>query len=68
MLLMERETGHLVEVLDPAEVFDPFKDSFRGRLSVGEDVAEPDTFEKKFICFMSGENLPKCWTDPGYRD
>ena len=30
MLLMEKETGHLIEVLEPTEVYDPFKDSFSG--------------------------------------
>ena len=68
MLLMEKETGHLIEVLDPTEVFDPFKDSFTGRLDFGEDVAEPDSFTKVSVSFPSGENLPKCWIDPHYRD
>ena len=68
MLLMEKETGHLIEVLDPTEVFDPFKDSFTGRLDFGEDVADPDSFNKVSVSFPSGENLPKCWKDPHYRD
>ena len=68
MLLMEKNSGHLIEVLDPTEVFDPFKDSFAGRLDFGEDVAEPDNFKKVGVSFPSGENLPKCWMDPHYRD
>jgi len=68
MLLMEKNSGHLIEVLDPTEVFDPFKDSFAGRLDFGEDVAEPDNFKKVGVSFPSGENLPKCWLDPHYRD
>ena len=68
MLLMEKETGHLIEVLEPTEVFDPFKDSFTGRLDFGEDVAEPDSFNKVSVSFPSGENLPMCWTDPNYRN
>ena len=68
MLLMEKETGHLIEVLEPTEVYDPFKDSFSGRLDFGEDVAEHDTFKKVRVSFPSGENLPKCWKDPHYRD
>ena len=68
MLLMEKETGHLIEVLDPTEVFDPFKESFTGRLDFGEDVADPDSFNKVSVSFPSGENLPKCWKDPHYRD
>ncbi len=68
MLLMEKNSGHLIEVLDPTEVFDPFKASFTGRLDFGEDVAEPDNFKKVGVSFPSGENLPKCWMDPHYRD
>ena len=68
MLLMEKETGHLIEVLEPTEVYDPFKDSFSGRLDFGEDVNEPDSFNKLSVCFPSGESLPKCWLDPNYRD
>ncbi|MGB5223868.1 MAG: hypothetical protein WBN49_01715 [Arenicellales bacterium] len=68
MLLMEKETGHLIEVLDPTEFFDPFNDSFNGRLDFGDDVAEPDSFKKVSVSFPSGENLPKCWKDPNYRD
>ena len=68
MLLMEKETGHLIEVIEPTEVFDPFKDSFTGRLDFGEDVAEPDSFKKVMVSFLSGENLPLCWVDPDYRD
>jgi len=68
MLLMEKETGHLIEVIEPTEVFDPFKDSFTGRLDFGEDVAEPDSFKKAMVSFLSGENLPRCWVDPDYRD
>ncbi len=67
MLLMEKNSGHLIEVVDPIEVFDPFKDSFTGRLNFGEDVAEPDNFAKVGVCFPSGESLPKCWQDPHYR-
>lgn len=68
MLLMERETGHLIEVIDPTEVFDPFKDAFTGRLDFGEDVADPGQFSKAGTCFPSGESLPKCWVDPNYRN
>ncbi|MEA1890734.1 MAG: acetyltransferase [Pseudomonadota bacterium] len=68
MLLMEKNSGHLIEVLDPTEVFDPFKDSFTGRLDFGEDVAEPENFKKVGVSFPSGESLPKCWMDPHYRD
>jgi len=68
MLLMQKSTGHLVEVLELKELFDPFMDGFTGRLSYGEDLPEPEKFTKSDIYFQSGEFLPKCWLDPHYRD
>jgi hypothetical protein len=68
MLLMQKSTGHLVDVLELKELFDPFVGDFTGRLSYGEDLPEPEKFMKTDICFQSGELLPKCWLDPHYRD
>ena len=68
MLLKEKDTGHLVEVLDLKGLFDPFSKTFTGRLNFGEDLPEPDQFQKSAVEFPSGENLPKCWLDPHYRD
>ena len=68
MLLKEKDTGHLVEVLDLKGLFDPFEKTIKGRLSFGEDVPEPDEFSKNSVEFPSGEKLPKCWVDPHYRD
>ncbi|HBE93564.1 MAG TPA: acetyltransferase [Gammaproteobacteria bacterium] len=68
MLLKEKDTGHLVEVLDLKALFDPFAKTFNGRMSFGEDVPEPDQVTKISVEFPSGEHLPKCWLDPHYRD
>lgn len=68
MFLKEKDTGHLVEVLDIQSLFDPFSEAVKGRLNFGEDLPEPDQFSKMSLCFPSGENLPRCWTDPHYRD
>lgn len=68
MLLMQKSTGHLVEVMELKELFDPFMDSFTGRLSYGEDLPEAEKFKKSDVTFQSGEFLPKCWLDSHYRD
>lgn len=68
MFLKQRDTGHLVEVLDQAALFDPHNDRFRGRLNIGEDVPEEEEFAKSGVCFLSGEALPRCWVDVHYRD
>lgn len=68
MLLVQRDTGHLVEVLDIKRLFDPFEKEFEGRLNYGEDLPDPENFQKADVLFQSGEPLPKCWLDAHYRD
>ena len=68
MLLNERTTGHMVEVLSLGDLFDLFKDEVVGRYQYGEEAQDPDKFKKSDLNFLSGEPLPRCWTDPHYRD
>jgi len=68
MLLVQRDSGHLVEVLDLKRLFDPFEKEFEGRLNYGEDLPEAQAFQKSDVHFQSGEALPRCWLDPHYRD
>jgi hypothetical protein len=68
MFLTEKETGHLVEVMDLSALFDPFIGEVKGRYNLGEDLPEPEMFAKSKLTFNSGEALPRCWTDPHYRD
>lgn len=67
MLLQEKDTGHLIEVLEPKEVFDPFEKEFTGVLDYGEERSDPQKFTKDAVVFPSGEPLPQCWRDPEYR-
>lgn len=68
MFLKEKNSKHLVEVLSLEDLFDPLQSGFTGRLNYGEDVPEPQQFEKSAVCFPSGESLPRCWIDVHYRD
>jgi len=68
MLLKETKAGHLVEVLSLKDLFDPFLHEIVGRLTFGEEIQDPDKFSKADLVFLSGEALPKCWTDSHYRD
>ena len=68
MFLREKNTKHLVEVMNVAELFDPTKDALTGRYNWGEDLPEPQAFAKADLIFPSGEALPRCWTDVHYRD
>lgn len=68
MFLKEKDTKHLIEVLNLDELFDPIKPSFTGRFNFGEEMPEADQFNKTKVCFPSGEALPRCWVDVHYRD
>ncbi|HKK06749.1 MAG TPA: acetyltransferase [Gammaproteobacteria bacterium] len=67
MYLKHQPTGDLVEVVDTAALFDPFRDSLEGRLHAGEELQEVEVFPKAELVFPSGESLPRCWTDGNYR-
>ncbi len=68
MFLKDKANGDLVEVLDTHELADPCKSGVRGRYHAGEEMQEPRKFQKANLLFPSGESLPRCWTDPHYRD
>lgn len=68
MLLKQKGTGHLIEVSEPKEVYDPFLKEFTGRLDYGEERSDPQKFSKEDTVFPSDEPLPQCWLDPHYRD
>ena len=68
MFLKVISNDHLVEVLNVADLFNPFSTEVEGRYHYGEEAQEPEKINKNVLIFLSGENLPKCWTDPHYRD
>jgi len=68
MFLKQQKTEKLVEVLGLRDLFNPMLSSVVGRYHAGEEMQEADSFEKSELMFLSGEPLPKCWTDVHYRD
>lgn len=68
MLLKQKSSGHMVEVVDYINLIDLNCDEVVGRYQEGEEVQDPDNFNKQDLVFLSGENLPRCWLDPHYRD
>lgn len=68
MLLKEKSSGHMVDVLSMMDLINLNRDEIVGRYQEGEDVQDPMKFSKDNLVFLSGENLPRCWTDPHYRD
>ena len=61
MLLKQVSSGHM-------DLIDLNHDEVVGRYQEGEEVQDPNNFKKHDLAFLSGEKLPKCWTDPHYRD
>lgn len=68
MLLKKRSSDHMVEVLSLVDLMNLNCDEVVGRYQEGEEQQDPEKFKKADIVFLSGEELPRCWTDPHYRD
>lgn len=67
MYLRHKSSGDLVEVLELGALFDPCVEELSGRFHSGEEMQDPAGFSKADLEFPSGEALPRCWVDPGYR-
>ena len=46
---------------------DPNQMEIMGRVQSGEEEQEPELVQKQNLVFPSGEDLPRCWVDPEYR-
>lgn len=68
MLLKTRSNAHMVEVADLHDLMNLNVDEVLGRCQEGEEQQDPALFNKTDLIFLSGEDLPRCWTDPHYRD
>lgn len=68
MFLKHRTSGKLVEVLSQGDLFNPIHRSLVGRYHAGEELQDPESFDKSELVFVSDESLPRCWTDVHYRD
>ncbi|HEB97038.1 MAG TPA: acetyltransferase [Sedimenticola thiotaurini] len=68
MFLKHKGDGKLVEVLSLNDLFNPNHAQLVGRYQAGEELQDPEKFAKADLEFLSGEPLPRCWTDIHYRD
>lgn len=68
MFLKHRDSGKLIEVLSQLDLLNPMHEAIVGRYHAGEELQEPEHFEKRDLIFTSDEPLPRCWTDVHYRD
>lgn len=68
MFLRQKNTKKLVEVLSLTDLFNPNHKTVVGRYHAGEEMQDPEKFDKAEIEFPSGEDLPRCWLDSHYRE
>lgn len=67
MFLQDKQRGIMVEVLEPANLFNPVEQSIQVRGQEGQEEQLAESVEKHNLIFPSGENLPRCWVDANYR-
>ncbi len=68
MFLKHSMSGKMVEVLSLRDLFNPLRGTVIGRYHYGDEAQDPESFDKGDLAFCSDEPIPKCWTDPHYRD
>jgi hypothetical protein len=67
MILQDKQTGALIEVMDTEELINPSHDKIKGRIQEGQEEQPPEDIGKDTLVFPSGEELPRCWRDADYR-
>lgn len=68
MLLKNKESDTLVEILDIQALINPAKEKVPGQTQDGQEEQDPEGYPKKNLIFPSGEELPRCWVDANYNN
>ncbi|MBW4512226.1 MAG: acetyltransferase [Scytonematopsis contorta HA4267-MV1] len=68
MLLLDKETGSIIEINDLVALINPLNNSILAQDQAGQEEQDPEEFEKKNLAFPSGESLPRYWLDENYRN
>jgi hypothetical protein len=68
MLLQDKKTGTLVEVIDFQSLINPSESQIVIQMQEGQEEQDPEPLQKKNLSFPSGEDLPICWLDANYRN
>jgi hypothetical protein len=66
--MKNRKNEHMIEVMNVVDLMNLNLAQVLGRYQEGEEQQDPQKFDKADLVFLSGEELPRCWTDPHYRD
>jgi len=67
MFLKNRKNGDMVDIDKIQDLTNLYHDKVLGSYQVGEEVQDPQELTKNELVFLSGEDLPRCWTVPDYR-
>lgn len=68
MFLKNRFNGDIIDVISLDKLTDLYQSTVIGRYQAGEELQDPEVVNKTDLIFLSGEELPNCWTNPHYRD
>ncbi|MCJ8319010.1 MAG: acetyltransferase [Colwellia sp.] len=67
MFLKSRNNDNMVDVSRMRDLTNLYRAKVLGCYQNGEELQDQQEFDKSDLVFLSGEELPKCWTDPNYR-
>lgn len=67
MLLKDKTTDTLVEILDVQTLIDPNESNVTAQGQAGQEEQNPQPYAKQELIFPSGETLPRCWLDANYK-
>jgi hypothetical protein len=68
MFLQNKISDTLIKIIDTETLFNPLRSEIEGRIQEGEEEQDLQSFPKQDLTFASGEDLPRCWIDPNYRN
>jgi hypothetical protein len=68
MLLQDKSSASQIEIQDLETLFNPLRNEIEGKIQEGQEEQDPQMFAKQDLTFASGEDLPRCWLDPNYRN
>ncbi len=68
MYMKDVNSGNMVEVLDVTALINPGRHVVLVRLHGEKGPSGQQRFAKSALIFPSGEALPGCWQNAGYKD
>lgn len=67
MFLQVKNSADVIEIENIEELINPNQDTVQGRDQLGQNEQGVKPYKKEELVFPSGEDLPRCWINPNYR-